>query len=354
MSADSLTSHHLGHNQDPSHDHHHNGDHHPAARSRLESVLRSGRFAVTAELNPPDSADPQEVYDAAVVLSSVCDGINAVDASGANCHMSSVAICALLTRAGYEPVFQVSCRDRNRIAIQGDLLGAAAMGVRNVLCITGDDVTAGDQPQAKRVFDLDSIQLLHMARMMRDYGVFLSGRKLTVPPPLFLGAAENPFAPPFDWRPQRLAKKVAAGAEFIQTQYCYDVPRMRTFMQQAGDLGIPEKAFILAGVGPLRSAGAAEFMRSKVPGVYIPDAIIERLKGVDKKKQRAEGKRICIEIIQQVREMPGVAGVHIMAYRQEELVAEIIEEAGLLPRPFRSDVPHTERARRIARHPHTN
>ena len=224
------------------------------------------------------------------MLSSVCDGINAVDASGANCHMSSVAICALLTRAGYEPVFQVSCRDRNRIAIQGDLLGAAAMGVRNVLCITGDDVTAGDQPQAKRVFDLDSIQLLHMARMMRDYGVFLSGRKLTVPPPLFLGAAENPFAPPFDWRPQRLAKKVAAGAEFIQTQYCYDVPRMRTFMQRAGDLGIPEKAYILAGVGPLRSAGAAEFMRSKVPGVYIPDAIIERLKGCGQEEAARRGE----------------------------------------------------------------
>ena len=158
------------------------------------------------------------------------DSINAVDASGANCHMSSVAICALLTRAGYEPVYQVSCRDRNRIAIQGDLLGAAAMGVRNVLCITGDDVTAGDQPQAKRVFDLDSIQLLHTARIMRDYGVYLSGRKLTVPPPLFLGAAENPFAPPFDWRPQRLAKKVATGAEFIQTQYCFDLPRFQRFM----------------------------------------------------------------------------------------------------------------------------
>jgi methylenetetrahydrofolate reductase (NADPH) len=339
-----------GHNQGNHHSH--SSEYVAPARSRLERVLRSGRFAVTAELNPPDSADPQEVYDAAVVLSSVCDGINAVDASGANCHMSSVAICALLTRAGYEPVFQVSCRDRNRIAIQGDLLGAAAMGVRNVLCITGDDVTAGDQPQAKRVFDLDSIQLLHMARMMRDYGVFLSGRKLTVPPPLFLGAAENPFAPPFDWRPQRLAKKVAAGAEFIQTQYCYDVVRMRTFMQHACDLGIHKTAFILVGVGPLRSVGAAEFMRSKVPGVYIPDKIIERLKGVDKKRQRAEGKRICIEIIQQVREMPGVAGIHVMAYRQEELVAEIIEEAGLLPRPFRSDVPHATRERRIPRHPH--
>jgi methylenetetrahydrofolate reductase (NADPH) len=168
---------------------------------------------------------------------------------------------------------------------------------------------------------------------MRDYGVYLSGRKLTVPPPLFLGAAENPFAPPFAWRPQRLAKKVAAGAEFIQTQYCFDLPRMRQFMQGVCDLGLHKKAFILAGVGPLRSAGAAEFMRTKVPGVYIPDAVVERLKGVPKNKQRAEGKRICVEMIQQVREMPGVAGVHVMAYRQEELVAEIMEEAGLLPRP---------------------
>jgi len=322
-------------------------NHSPA--SRLERVLRSGRFAVTAELNPPDSADPQEVYDAAVVLSSVCDGINAVDASGANCHMSSVAICALLTRAGYEPVYQVSCRDRNRIAIQGDLLGAAAMGVRNVLCITGDDVTAGDQPEAKRVFDLDSIQLLHVARIMRDYGVYLSGRKLTVPPKLFLGAAENPFAPPFAWRPHRLAKKIAAGAEFIQTQYCFDLPRMRQFMQGVCDLGLDTKAYILAGVGPLRSAGAAEFMRTKVPGVYIPDAVVERLKGAPKNKQRAEGKKICVELIQQVRELPGVAGIHVMAYRQEELVAEIIEEAGLLPRPFRADVPHAHRERHIPR-----
>jgi len=316
-------------------------------------VLRSGRFAVTAELNPPDSADPQDVYDAAVVLSSVCDAINATDASGANCHMSSVAICALLTRAGYEPVFQVSCRDRNRIAIQGDLLGAAAMGVHNVLCLTGDDVTAGDQPQAKRVFDLDSTQLLHTARIMRDSGVFLSGRKLTVPPPFFLGAAANPFVPPFDWRPVHLGKKIAAGAEFIQTQYCFDLPRLRTFMQSVRDQGLHEQAFILVGVGPLRSAGAAEFMRTKVPGVWIPDEVVDRLKGAPKGKQRAEGKRICIEIIQQVREIAGVAGIHVMAYRQEELVAEIIEESGLLPRPFRADVPHATRARHIPRPHHT-
>ena len=317
--------------------------------SRLERVLRAGRFAVTAELNPPDSADAQEVYDAAVTLAAVCDAINATDASGANCHMSSVAICALLTRAGYSPVFQVSCRDRNRIAIQGDLLGAAAMGVSNVLCLTGDDVTNGDQPQAKRVFDFDSIQLLRTARIMRDEGVFLSGRKLTTPPRLFLGAAENPFAPPFDWRPLRLAKKVEAGADFIQTQYCFDVPRLAEFMRRVRDLGLHERVFILVGVGPLRGEKAAEFMRTKVPGVHIPDEVIARLHGAPKGKQREEGKRLCVEIIQQVREIPGVAGVHVMAYRQEELVAEIIEEAGLLPRSVQSGTPAGEEA---ARHPH--
>lgn len=301
--------------------------------SRLERVLRSGRFAVTAELNPPDSADPEDVYKAAIVLSEVCDGINAVDASGAHCHMSSVAICALLTRAGYESIYQVACRDRNRIAIQGDLLGAAAMGVGNVLCITGDDVSVGDQPEAKRVFDFDSIQLLQTARIMRDKGMFLSGRQLTTPPRLFLGAAANPFVPPYDWRPLRLAKKIAAGADFIQTQYCFDVARFRDYMTRVRDLGLHEKAFILVGVGPLRSEKAAEFMRTNVPGVVIPDAIIERLKKTPKKLKRKEGKQICIEIIQQIREIEGVSGVHVMAYRQEKMVAEIVQEAGLLPRP---------------------
>jgi methylenetetrahydrofolate reductase (NADPH) len=306
------------------------------AGGRLERVLHSGRFAVTAELNPPDSADPEDVYRAALVLSTVCDGINAVDASGAHCHMSSVAICALLTRAGYEPIYQVSCRDRNRIAIQGDLLGAAAMGVRNVLCITGDDVTAGDQPEAKRVFDFDSIQLLRTARTMRDEGMLLSGRKLTTPPRLLLGAAANPFAPPFEWRPMRLAKKIAAGADFIQTQYCVDVRRLRAYLDQVRDMGLLEKIYFLVGVGPLRSEKAAEYLRTKVPGVHIPDPIVERLRKTPAKHKRAEGKRICVEIIQQVREIEGVDGVHVMAYRQEELVAEIIEDAGLFPRPRRT------------------
>jgi methylenetetrahydrofolate reductase (NADPH) len=310
--------------------------------SRLERVLRSGGFAVTAELNPPDSADPQEVYQAAVVLSEVCDAINATDASGAHCHMSSVAICALLTRGGYEPIMQASCRDRNRIALQGDILGGAAMGVRNLLCLTGDDVTAGDQPQAKRVFDMDSIQLLRTVKIMRDQGTFLSGRKISVPPRLFLGAAANPFVQPYEWRPLRLAKKIAAGADFFQTQYCFDLPRLRSFMQRVIDLGLHEKAYILVGVGPLRSEKAAEYMRTQLPGVIIPDEIVERLRKTPKGKKRQEGKRICVEIIQQAREIEGVAGVHVMAYRQEELVAEIIQEAGLLPRPRQVGAPLEE------------
>ena len=325
------------------------------SEGRLEKVLRAGLFAVTAELNPPDSPDPNEVYDAALVLSQVCDAINATDASGAHCHMSSVAVCALLTRAGYAPVLQVSCRDRNRIAIQGDVLGAAAMGVHNVLCLTGDDVTVGDQPGAKRVFDLDSIQLLKTIKTMRDEGQFMSGRKLSQRPRLFLGAASNPFAPPFDWRPERLAKKIAAGADFIQSQYCFDVPHLETFMQRVREMGLHQRTYFLVGVGPLRSDRAAEFMRSNVPGVHIPDAVVDRLRKTPAGKKREEGKRICVEIIQQVREIEGVHGVHLMAYRQEELVAEIVEEAGLLPRPRQAGSPHPngKRSRRRGRESRT-
>lgn len=307
---------------------------------RFEHVLRSGHFAVTAELNPPDSADPAEVYAAANILTDVADAINATDGSGANCHMSSMAICALLTRLDYACIMQISCRDRNRIAMQGDILGGAAMGVMNMLCLTGDDVTAGDQPESKRVFDFDCMQLLHTARTLRDEGQFLSGRKLTEPPRIFLGAAANPFAPPFDWRPLRLAKKIAAGTDFIQTQYCYDIPRLKQFMQRVRDLGLDEKVFILIGVGPLKGPRSAEFMRTKVPGVHIPDEVVNRLKGVTGKKARnLEGKKICVEMIQQIQEIKGVHGVHVMAYKQEELVGEILDDAGLLPRPFKLNKP---------------
>jgi 5,10-methylenetetrahydrofolate reductase len=299
-----------------------------SSRGRLERVLRRGEFAVTAELNPPDSADPQDVYDRAAIFDGWVDAINAVDASGANCHMSSVGICALLTRMGYAVVMQVACRDRNRIAIQGDILGGAAMGVANVLCLTGDGVQAGDQPGALPVFDLDSISLLETVRTMREEARFLSGRKITSPPHLFVGAAANPFAPPYEYRALRLGKKVQAGAQFAQTQYCFDLPMFRGFMRQARDLGLTEKCFILAGVGPLASAKSARWIRANVPGIHIPNAVIARLEGAANQKQ--EGKRICIETMQELREIEGVSGVHVMAYRQEELVAEIVHESGVL------------------------
>ena len=296
---------------------------------RLERVLRMGAFAVTTELAPPDSADPQEVYRQAALFDGVVDGINATDGSGANCHMSSIAVCALLSRKGYSSVLQMACRDRNRIAIQGEILGASAMGVANVLCLTGDDVSAGDHPEAKPVFDLGAMTLLKTVRMMRDEGRFLSGRKLDEPPRLFIGAAANPFAPPLAFRPERLASKIKAGAQFIQTQYCFDIPKFKDYMARAGDLGLLDKVYILAGVGPMASARSASWIRDNVPGIHIPDEIIGRLLGAGK-RQKAEGRKICIELIQQLQEIEGVAGVHIMAYRQEEAVESIVKESGVL------------------------
>lgn len=308
-----------------------------SSRGRLERVLRRGEFAVTAELNPPDSADPEDVYNRARIFDGWVDGINAVDASGANCHMSSVGICALLTRMGYAPIMQISCRDRNRIAIQGDVLGAAAMGVGNILCLTGDGVQAGDQPGAKPVFDLDCMSLLETIRIMRDHGKFLSGRKLTTRPEVFLGAAINPFAPPYDFRPYRLGKKIAAGAQFVQSQYCFDVPMFREYMKRVTDLGFTEQCYILCGVGPLASAKTARWIRSNVPGIHIPDAIIKRLEGAA--DQKKEGKQLAIDIINEVKEITGVSGVHVMAYRQEEYVAEIVDESGVLKgrRPWKRE-----------------
>ena len=295
---------------------------------RFERVLRARQFAVTTEMAPPDSADPEEVYKRARIFDGYVDAINATDGSGANCHMSSVAVCALLTRVGYAPVMQISCRDKNRIAIQGDILGGAAMGVCNILCLTGDGVQAGDHPQALPVFDLDSLTLLETARTMRDEHHFLSGRKLTYAPRVLLGAAENPFALPLEWRAQRLAKKIAAGAQFIQTQYCYDVPLLKAFMRRIEDLGLLEKIFILVGVGPLRSAKTAEWMRTHVPGLHIPDTVVARLAGAA--DQAREGRNLCIELIQEIRSLPGVSGVHVMAYRQEDSVPEIVDRSGAL------------------------
>jgi methylenetetrahydrofolate reductase (NADPH) len=295
---------------------------------RFERVLRAGAFAVTTELAPPDSADPNEVYARARVFDGYVDAINATDGSGANCHMSSLAVCALLTRLGHAPIMQISCRDKNRIAIQGDILGGAAMGVCNMLCLTGDGVQAGDHPQAKPVFDLDCVSLLEIACTLRDRHHFQSGRKISFAPRVFFGAAENPSALPHAWRAQRLAKKIAAGAQFIQTQYCYDVPLLQAFMRQVEALGLLGRIYILAGVGPLRSAKAARWMRDNVPGLHIPEALIARLAGAT--DQAREGRNVCVELIQAIREIRGISGVHVMAYRQEESVAEVIERSGVL------------------------
>ena len=295
---------------------------------RFERVLRAGAFAVTTELAPPDSADPEDVYRRARVFDGHVDAINATDGSGANCHMSSLAVCALLTRAGYAPIMQISCRDKNRIAIQGDILGGAAMGVCNMLCLSGDGVQAGDHPQAKPVFDLDALSLLTIGRLLRDEHRFESGRKITFAPRVFFGAAENPMVPPLEHRALRLAKKVAAGAQFIQTQYCFDLDRLRAFMHSVEQLGLLGQVFLLIGVGPFKTAKGAEWMRNNVPGMHVPDALIRRLAGAQ--DQAREGREICIELIQQIRTINGVHGVHVMAYRQEESVAEIIDRSGVL------------------------
>jgi len=299
-----------------------------ASPGRFERVLRAGQFAVTSELAPPDSADPAEVYERAALFDGYVDAINATDGSGAHCHMGSLAVCALLTRLGYSLIQQISCRDKNRIAIQGDILGGAAMGVCNMLCLSGDGVQTGDHPEAKPVFDLDCMSLLEIARTMRDKSTFQSGRKLSSPPKVFLGAAANPFVEPFDWRPLRLAKKIAAGAQFVQTQYCYDVPRLRAYMQKVRDLGLHEKVFMIVGVGPLASARTGDWIRKNVPGVHIPDSVIARLEGAD--DQKAEGIQLCIDLIQEIREIEGVDGVHIMAYRQEHAVPDIVTRSGIL------------------------
>jgi methylenetetrahydrofolate reductase (NADPH) len=298
------------------------------AGSRLESILRNGDFAVTAEMSPPDSADPADIHERMSALDGCVDAINATDASGANVHVSSLAVSVLMQRSGHCAVMQVSCRDRNRIAIQGDVLGAAALGVQNILCLTGDGVQTGDHPEAKPVFDFDSISLVRTLRTLRDDRHFLSGRPLAAPPRIFLGAAENPTSPPAEMRVMRLRKKIEAGAQFIQTQFCFDIARLTEFMIRVRDLGLDRKTFILAGVGPLANARAARWMRAHVPGVHIPDELVSRLDRTEKPKE--EGRRICIELMQQIRQLPGIAGIHVMAFKQEAFVGDMIRAAGIL------------------------
>jgi methylenetetrahydrofolate reductase (NADPH) len=299
---------------------------------RLRSRLERGEFAVTAEIGPPRSATLAPIRRKARLLRDWIDAANVTDAQSAIVRLASWAGCLALMQEGVEPVMQLQCRDRNRIALQSDLLGAAAVGIPNVLLLTGDHPRFGDHPDAKPVFDFDSIHLIWTARGMRDQARLLSGRELRTPPGWFIGAVENPFAPPLQFRAERLGKKIAAGAQFVQTQFIYDVPVFERFMQRVRELGLERRCAILAGVGPIKSLRALEHMRNEVPGMYVPEEVVRRLRGVPEDRVAAEGLAVCAEIIAQVRTIPGVAGVHVMAFGWEEAVPEILERAGLAPR----------------------
>jgi methylenetetrahydrofolate reductase (NADPH) len=301
--------------------------------SRLQEVLAGGQFAVTAECGPPRGADPDVVRKKGALLKGYVDAVNVTDNQTAVVRMSSIAACAHLLEAGLEPVMQMVVRDRNRIALQSDILGAYSLGIRNILCLSGDHQSFGSQPDALNVFDIDSMNLIRAVQTMRDQGKDMSGFDLDDPPRMFIGAAANPFADPFEYRVIRLAKKIDAGAGFIQTQCIYNLDRFREWMKLAREEGLTEKVHILGGVTPLKSAGMARFMRNKVAGMDIPEALIKRMAGAPKGKAVAEGLKICLETIAELREMKGVHGVHIMAIEWEDIVGEIVTSAGLTPRP---------------------
>ncbi len=297
--------------------------------SRLQQVLSKGGFAVTAECGPPRGADTQVVRKKAELLKGCVHAVNVTDNQTAIVRMSSISASVLLLQTGLEPVMQMVVRDRNRIALQSDIMGAYALGIRNMLCLSGDHQTFGSQPDAMNVFDIDSMNLIHTVRTMRDEGKDMSGFELNEPPRMFIGAAANPFADPFEYRVIRLAKKIDAGADFIQTQCVYNMDRFREWMRLAREEGLTEKVYILAGVTPMKSAGMARFMANKVAGMDIPAPVINRMAGVPKKKAADEGIKICLETIAELREIEGVRGVHIMAIEWEEKVGEIVEAAGL-------------------------
>ncbi|OQY08175.1 MAG: 5,10-methylenetetrahydrofolate reductase [Desulfobacteraceae bacterium 4572_123] len=301
--------------------------------SNLQKILEAGHFAFTGELGPPRGANVDAVRKKAAYLKGMVDSVNITDNQTAMVRMSSWAASLIAIQEGLEPNYQMVCRDRNRLAMQADILGAHAHGIRNMLCLSGDHQQFGDHPQSKGVFDIDSVQLIGMTKKMRDEGKFLGGADIDTPPEMFIGAAANPFADPFEWRVYRLAKKVAAGADFVQTQCIYNMVKMREWVKQANDMGLTEKVYILAGITPMKSIGMARYMKKKVPGMDVPDEIIKRLQGVDKKKVADEGIKIACEQIEEFKEMKGVAGVHLMAIEWEHKVPEIAERAKVLPRP---------------------
>jgi len=302
-------------------------------KSKLERILKAGHLAVTSECGPPRGSDAQVIIKKAEMIKEHVDAINITDNQTSMTRLCSLAACIHLKKMGLEPVLQMVTRDRNRLALQSDILGAASFDIHNILCLSGDHQSFGDCPQGQNVFDLDSMQLLQTVRIMRDEGKFLGGDDILRPPDMFVGAAANPFADPFKIRVPRLAKKINAGAEFIQTQCIYNLEKFEKWMEGARDRGLHEKVFILAGLTPFRSVGMAHYMKNNVPGMDVPDKVIKRLSGVAKEKQAEEGIAICIETIERLKQVQGVSGFHIMAIEWESIVPEIVEKAGLFPRP---------------------
>jgi methylenetetrahydrofolate reductase (NADPH) len=299
----------------------------------LEKILAAGHLAVTSECGPPRGSDSGVITKKAEMIKDYVDAINITDNQTSMTRLCSLAACIRLKLMGLEPVLQMVVRDRNRIALQSDILGAASFDIHNILCLSGDHQKFGDSSQGQNVFDLDSMQLIQAVRLMRDEGKFLGGDDIARPPQMFVGAAANPFADPFEIRVPRLAKKIAAGVEFIQTQCIYNLDKFELWMKQARDRGLHEKVYILAGVTPFKSAGMAKYMKNRVPGMDVPDEVVQQMSGVPKEKQAEEGINICVETIQRLKEVEGVRGFHIMAIEWEEKVPEIVERSGLYPRP---------------------
>lgn len=301
--------------------------------SKLEKILKAGHMAVTSECGPPRGGDPTAIKEKAEMIKDHVDAINITDNQTSVTRLCSLASCIHLKLMGVEPVLQMVTRDRNRIAIQSDILGAASFDINNILCLSGDHQSFGDCPTGQNVFDIDSMQLIQTVRQMRDEAKFLGGDDIKGPPKMFVGAAANPFADPFEIRVPRLAKKIAAGVEFIQTQCIYNLDKFELWMEKVRDRGLHEKVFILAGVTPLKSAGMAKYVGKRVPGMDVPDEIIKRISDVPKEKQAQEGIDICVESIQRLKEVEGIKGFHVMAIEWEEKVPEIVERSGLYPRP---------------------
>ncbi|MBF8268026.1 MAG: methylenetetrahydrofolate reductase [Dehalococcoidia bacterium] len=305
----------------------------PEPQSGLQRVLSEGGFAVTAECGPPRGGNAEVIRDKGRWLKGCVDAVNVTDNQTAIVRMSSIAACVHLQQMGLEPVMQMVTRDRNRIALQSDIMGAYSLGIRNILCLSGDHQTFGSQPDAMNVFDIDSINLLRAVQTMRDEGRDMSGYELDGPPRMFIGAVANPFADPLDYHVIRLAKKIEAGADFIQTQCVYNLERFKEWMRLAREEGLTDRVHILAGVTPLRSLRMTQHMASKVAGMDVPDSVRKRMAGAPRGKVAEEGTRICLETIAELRQIEGVHGVHIMAIGGEEKVSEIVEAAGLTPGP---------------------